>query len=191
MVNLIRPSSLSRTLALVPPVVALVAQHASGSIFLKVESSNGMINGESTDTKHAGWIDVSSMQFGVTNPVTLSNGQINPGKSVSAALTITKALDWSSPQLFLGCAMGIHYPTVTLELTSFNGTANITYYRITLSNVVVSSLSTASNADRPSESVSMSYEKITTDYYMMDPKGGLPMTPTSTATWNFATSSPK
>ena len=92
MVKMTRPSPLSRTLALVPPVVVLVAQHASGSIFLKVETTNGgMITGESLDTKHTGWIDVSSTQFGIANTVTLgtNTGGISAGKSVGSDLNGT------------------------------------------------------------------------------------------------------
>lgn len=191
MVKSTRPSPLSRTLALVPPVVALVAQHANGSIFLKIDS----IPGESTDSKHSGWIELSSAQFGIVNPVTLGgpNGGITAGKATASALTIAKVLDKSSPPLFLGCAQGTLYPTVTLELTNINSSGTpITYYRITLNNVIVSSLGTSSSGtDRPAETVSLSYEKITTDYYMLDPKGSTTASPTATATWNFATSNTK
>lgn len=188
-----RPSPLSRTLALVPPVVALVAQHADGSMFLKVETSGGpTITGESTDSKHSGWIEINSMQLGVANQTSLSGGQITGGKSTRSDLTLTKLLDKSSPPLFLGCAQGTTYPTLTLELTTPNssGTA-LTFYKITLTNVIVSSLSSAANGERPGETVALSYEKITTDYYMVDAKGGVPVNPTATATWNFATNSTK
>ncbi len=191
-----RPSTLSRTLALVPPAVALVAQQATGNVFLKVDVNSGpQVTGESTDSKHSGWIEIMSMQAGISTPVTLgssSGGGISAGKATASDLIVTKYLDRASPQLFLGCAMGTRYPTVTLELTNSNqdGTP-ITYYKITLNNVIVSSLGTSSGGDRPMESVSLSYERITTDYYMQDSKGGFPTTPTTTATWNFATNSTK
>lgn len=193
MVETLRPSTLSRTLALVPPVVALVAQHANGSIFLKVEiTGGGTVAGESTEKTHPAWIEVSSMQFGISNPVTLGGGTITAGKATGSALTITKSLDRSSPPLFLGCAQGTRYPTVTLELTATGSEVAYTYYKITLTNVMVSNLGTSTGGDRPTESVSLSYEKITTDYFMIDPKTGtVPQTPTATATWSFATNSTK
>ncbi len=181
-----RPSPLSRTLALVPPVVALVAQHADGAMFLKMTT----LPGESTEKNHAQWIDVASIGFKVDNPVTLgsSGAGITPGKPTGSALTITKLLDRASPLLFLGCASGTRYQTVTLELTTPNASGvHTTYYRITLTNVIVSSLSTSAGVDRPSESVALSYEKIATEYYMQDLKGGIPSTPTASATWDFAT----
>src|SRR6478609_902063 len=115
MVKTPRPSTLSRTLALVPPMVALVAQHANATsnMFLKIEttSSPGTIPGESTDSKHTAWIEISSLNFGISNPVALGTGGggINAGKATGAALKIDKVLDKSSPPLFLGCAQGTVY----------------------------------------------------------------------------------
>lgn len=188
MVNSPRPSSFSRTLALVPPVVALVAQQANGAIFLKLDT----IPGESVDSKHAGWIDVSSLQFGIGNAVTIGSGGISAGKASGSEITFTKQLDKSSPPLFLSCAQGTVQPTVKFELTTTNASGSpVVYYRITLTNAVVSGFNTSSGGDRPSESVSMSYEKIFIEYYMMDAKGTVPTTPTSSATWSFVTNSTK
>lgn len=181
-----RPSPLSRTLALVPPVVALVAQHADGAMFLKV----GNLAGESTDKSHSQWIVVESMGFKVENPVTLdsSGAGITPGKSAGSALTVTKLLDRASPLLFLSCASGTPYQTVILELTVPNSSGvSLTYYRITLTNVIVSSMGTSSGGDKPGESVSLSYQKIMTEYYMQDSKGVISQTPTATAVWDFST----
>lgn len=185
-----RPSPLSRTLALVPPVAALVAQQADGGMFLKV----GTLLGESTDKNHTEWIEIESMNFKVQNSVTLgsSGAGITSGKSTGSALTITKPLDRTSPLLFLGCAKGTVYPTVTLELANPNSSGvQLTYYKIILSNVIVSSLDTSSGGDRPTETIALSYERIETNYYMQDSKGGVPQSPTTTAVWNFATNSAK
>lgn len=181
-----RPSPLSRTLALVPPVVALVAQHADGAMFLKV----GTLVGEVAEVKHREWIQVESVDFKVENPVTLgsSGTGITAGKPTGSALTVTKLLDRTSPLLFLGCASGTRYQTVILELTVPNSSgANITYYRITLTNVIVSSMGTSSGGDRPGESVALNYEKIVAEYYMQDAKGVISQNPTTTVVWDFAT----
>ncbi len=185
-----RPSTLSRTLALVPPAVALVAQQANGDMFLKVEG----VTGESSSKGHEGWIEVTSMEFKIENTVTLGagSGTITASKAKGSALTITKLLDRSSPVLFLGCASGTVYPTVNLNVTRLNASGTpVPYYKITLSNVIVSNLGTSSTAERPAETVALSYEKIVTDYHLLDSKGNPSSNPTSTATWNFATNSSK
>ena len=189
-----RPSPLSRTLALLPPAVALVAQQANGNMFMKVTTSSGPTPiGESLDEKHRDWIEIESFDFKVENPVTFGAGAgISGGKSTASALTVSKLLDRSSPLLFLGCAAGTKYPTVTLEFTKMTGAeTQATYYKITLSNVIVSSLETSSGGERASDTVALSFERIVTDYYMQDFKGTIPTSPTSTAVWNFATNSTK
>jgi len=194
MVKSLRPSSLSRTLALVPPAVALLAPQADADIFLKVEKSGGAtIPGESTVQSHPSWIEAASIQFGIGNSVSIGTKGIIAGIASGSEITITKSLDRSSPLLFLACAQGTIHPKVTLEMTTYSGgmNAEIVYYRITLLNVVITGLSSSSGGDRPSESVSMGYEQITTDYFLMDQFGKIPMSPTSTATWNFATNSGK
>ncbi|RYD77591.1 MAG: type VI secretion system tube protein Hcp, partial [Verrucomicrobiaceae bacterium] len=114
------------------------------------------------------------------------------GKSKASALTISKRLDRTSPLLFLGCASGIIYPTVNLELarTDSSGTS-VTYYKINLSNVLVTSMETSSGGERPTEKVALSYERIVTEYYIQDSKGVTSTSPTSTSVWNFATNSAK
>jgi hypothetical protein len=68
----LRPSRLSKTLALVPPAVALVAQHASGAFnaFIKI----GDIDGESTDAKHPKWIELQSVQWDVKREISSPTG---------------------------------------------------------------------------------------------------------------------
>lgn len=183
----LRPSAFSRTLALVPPAVALVAQQAGADIFLKIETggSPSTIAGESLDKAHSGWIEASSFSFGVSNPPSLSGGLISGTKGVASELIISKSLDKASPSLFLGCAQGTIYPTVTMELQqSSAATTPVVYYRITLNNVLVSKLETSGAADaRPSEEVSFSYQKIKVEYYAMDQYGKYILVPA--VSWDF------
>lgn len=178
----LRPSTLSRTLALVPPAVILVSQHASATFnsFLKFST----IAGESIDAKHANWIDITKFSFGsgYSTPAT-PGGATYP---IATEFTITKKLDKSSPQLFLACAMGTVVPTVTLELVTTGGTS--VFYRIILTNATVKSTVTAGTAASdatPLESVSIKYEKIQIDYYIQDAKGGVTLG--SSITWSFTT----
>jgi type VI secretion system secreted protein Hcp len=183
----LRPSAFSRTLALVPPAVALVAQQAGADIFLKIETGGtpSTIAGESLDKAHSGWIEASSFSFGASNTPSLSGGLISGTKGVATALIISKSLDKASPSLFLGCAQGTIYPTVTMELQqSSAGTTPVVYYRITLNNVLVSKLDTSGVADaRPSEEVSFSYQKIKVEYYTVDQYGKAILLPA--VSWDF------
>jgi type VI secretion system secreted protein Hcp len=192
-----RPSSFSRTLALMPPLMVLTVQVAEAGTYIKIGDGAGSntIPGEAKEVTHLNWIDAKTFQFGVTTSTTLALGGIQAGKAVGSDLVVTKNLDKSSPKLFLSCAQGVIQPKVTLELTQKTGVdqEEVLFYRITLTNVIVSSLVTAgiTVGERPTESVSFSYQKITTEYYAPDSKGAFPPSPTSTSTWDFVTNSPK
>jgi type VI secretion system secreted protein Hcp len=188
MVKPLRPSALSRTLALVPPAIALVAQQASGAydVFLKI----GDIKGESVDEKHKDWIDASSFQFGIGVGVSRpSGGGAEVSKPTLSEIVVTKSLDRSSPALFIGCALGTRHSEVKLELKVPSLSAP--FYRITLSNVIVSGVSNSGAAgsdSKPSESISLNFEKIKIEYFVQDPKGGIIET-VAPVTWNVSNNS--
>jgi type VI secretion system secreted protein Hcp len=168
-----RPSPLSKTLALVPPAIALVAQHASGAFdaFIKI----GSIDGEATDSKHPQWIELQSMQFGVSRAVSpptsgSSNREASP-PSISE-IVITKQLDKASPALFLNAVGGSGtIATVTLELVD-SATGQV-MYRLTLNDVLVSSQSNsgAVGSENPAETISLNFAKIKMEYFVVDAKG--------------------
>lgn len=174
MKRMLRPSPLSRTLALVPPAIALAAQHASGAfdIFIKI----GDIKGESVDEKHLEWVELDSINWGISRKVSPPLGGSDRETSAPSIseLTITKRVDSVTPALFLN-AVGASEPIdkVTLELAdSFDKGV---FYRLTLENVLVSSQahSGASGSDVPTETVSLNFTKIKIEYFKRDQKGGL------------------
>ena len=181
----LRPSRLSKTLALVPPAMALVAQHAHGAFdaFIKLGDN---ITGESLEEKHTGWIELKSVEWNVSR--TITGGTSGSQRDVSAPkvseITLTKELDRASPAIFLNTVSSANaiIPTVTLELTKSTGmeTGNGVFYRLTLSNVLVSSQNNSANEgdDRPKETITLNFTKIKVEYWTQDAKGTLsPVTP--------------
>lgn len=201
-----RPASLSRTLALVPPAIALVVQQASGAFeaFIKI----GDINGESTSPKHEDWIDGMSFSFGVSKEIShasasskhgkqgdgnehrtpsASPGAVTLGPTITSELTLSKRLDRSSPNLFLGCATGTKFPSVTIDLVNtLQKGVGLSYYRITLTDVYVSRISQegTSGDEKPTELVSLNFSNIKIEYFDQDEKGGNTGTPT-TVGWDI------
>jgi len=166
--------------------MALVAQHASGAFdaFIKI----GDIKGESTDAKHAEWIELKSVQWDVKREIAPPTGGGGSGREASAPkiseLTITKQLDRSSPAILLNALGGSgEIPTVTLELT--NTTTAKVFYRITLSDVLISSQKQVGtdSEDKPNETITFNFAKIQVDYIYTDPKG---VQTTSTVTFDLA-----
>lgn len=175
----------SRTLALAAPAVALTTTRADAGIFMKADN----LLGESRTTTHKDWIEVISMAYGVKNTASLGaggTGGIYPGKSEGGELSITKLLDSSSPALFLKCAKGEPILELKLEFEQVTSTMPAVYYRVTLTNVLVTKMEPdARDNNRPSETVSFAYERIKVEYYKTDTKGGVPSTPTTTVNWDF------
>jgi type VI secretion system secreted protein Hcp len=160
--------SLSRTLALTAPAVALSLTGAYGAsdYLLEIEG----IKGESSDSKHSGAIEIESFSWGATN-------------SGSMARIITcnlgKSIDKSSPQLFLACAKGNHIPqaVITCRKTGGDGGKN-DYYIITLSDILISSYQSGGGGGSggatnplPTDQISFNYQKIKFEYRRLDETG--------------------
>ena len=172
-----RPSPLSKTLALVPPAIALVAQHASGAFaaYIKI----GSIEGEATEKSHSQWIVLESMEWGVSRAISSGGGgsQVPSSPSISE-LTLSKHLDKASPALFLNAVGGSGtIATVTLELVD-SATSQV-MYRLTLNDVLVSSQSNSGTAgagsERPKETISLNFAKMKIEYFVVDANGSTPI----------------
>lgn len=130
--------------------------------FLKIDG----IDGESTDSKHAKWIEVLSFSNGMSQPV--SAVQSSAGGATSARVnmqdfSIVKYIDISSPKLAGACCTGQHFPKVTIELCRAGGD-KVKYMEYKLTNAIVSSISSGGTPkgadDVPTESVSFNFGKI-------------------------------
>ena len=83
--------------------------------FLKLKD----IDGESSDAKHQGWIEIIDCTMEILQPISnapSSAGGALIGRADFSDLRFTKLMDKSSPQLALACAKGKHFDTVTIEL---------------------------------------------------------------------------
>jgi type VI secretion system secreted protein Hcp len=100
------------------------------------------IKGESSDSTHPGWIEVSSAHFGVTQPRSGSlstAGGHTTGHSEHRTLSLTKLVDMASPVLMQHCAMGKTIPKAKLEFMRADGDGKpIKYYQVELENVLLS-----------------------------------------------------
>jgi type VI secretion system secreted protein Hcp len=152
------------------------ADAASVDYFLKIDG----VEGESTAKGHEGEIEVLSWSWGVSNSGSSATGSgAGAGKANFQDISITKVLDKSSPQLFLGTASGKQYATATLKaVADTNKDGKQDYYVIKLTNVLVSSFQQggASGGDRPIESLSLNFAKIEIEYTPQKADGSLDAT---------------
>jgi type VI secretion system secreted protein Hcp len=104
--------------------------------FLKIDG----IEGESTDAKHQGWIEVRSCDNRITQKVSTtasSAGGATAERATFQDIRLTKLLDKASPKLAIACADGTHINSIVIEFCRA-GTEKIKFMEIKLSNCIIS-----------------------------------------------------
>jgi type VI secretion system secreted protein Hcp len=130
---------------------------------------DGAISGESTDKVHKDWIEIQSYGFDARRDISSgTGGSREAGRPQLAEVTLTKRLDRASPPLFAAAVAGHDpYPRVKLDLNTGSSQPLV---RLELENVFVSGQSFAAveGEDRPSESITLNFTKITYTYVQPD-----------------------
>jgi type VI secretion system secreted protein Hcp len=126
------------------------------------------IEGESQDADHSGQIDVLTFSEGVQNAGTYDAGTGgNTGKAYYPDISVTKFVDKASVTLRQYCGLGTSIDTATLSCNKQAGDKKIEYLKITLQNVVITSIQSSGSGgstDPIPESLSLNYAKIQYDY---------------------------
>ena len=100
-----------------------------------------------------------------------ASGARNSGRVEYQDFSITKYVDKTSHKLMLDCGIGQRIPEVTLEIRPAGGDKR-EYLIIEMTNVVIASVAPQSTTgtDRPTESVTFSFEELKWEYR---PVGGV------------------
>ena len=145
---------------------------ANVDYFLKIEG----VDGESTDDKHKGEIEIASWSMGATNAGSFSSGGGGgTGKVSMNNFNIVKKTDKASAKLFTACCTGEHLKTATLVCRKAGGEQQ-EFLTIVLTSVLVSSYQTSGSSGSdviPMEQVSMDFGKIEYKYKEQKPDGSL------------------
>ncbi len=141
--------------------------------FIKLDA----IDGQSTDDKHKGQIDVVRYSYGGAQPtVRASHGGARTGAGVTVdRFTFTHFLDKASPNLFKALCTGKPIAKVAFELCRSTGGDSSPYLTITMEDVVVSAVKNGEMLEDsviPAETVELDFGKITISYTETDPKTG-------------------
>lgn len=139
------------------------------AIFLKY----GSIKGETTQLTHKEWIEVNSFQFGVGRGISMGVGGGSKREATAPSVSeivLTKSFDVSSP-LLLKEAIGGKAVEVKIEMTQTDSSGkHVSYQKYILSDTLISGYSISSGGDRPSESISLNFGKIDSEYLNIDSK---------------------
>lgn len=153
-------------------------------IFLKIEGPP--VKGEALDDKHKDEIDVLAWSWGLSNS---GNAQVGGGAGAGKVnvhdLSVTKYIDKASTDLFLSTSNGQHHDTVTLTVRKA-GTKPVEYLKITMTEVLVTSLSTGGSGgeDRLTENISLNFAKVKVEYTPQKKDGSADAT--QTQCWDIA-----
>lgn len=135
------------------------------------------IEGESTDDKHRGWIEILSYDWAVSQAVSRTAGTAGGAGAERAdflSFGFTKLLDQASPLLMAACAAGTHFDNVIIELCRA-GTQKVKYMEYRLTDCLISSVVACTGDPRasfPIELVKITYAKIQWGYTVQNRRGG-------------------
>ena len=155
---------------------------AAVDYFLKIDG----IEGESTDAKHAGWLDVDSWSWGENQPLQPATGSgAGAGKVHFQDFQFTSRVSKASPKLFLACASGQHHKEARL-VGRKAGKDLQEFLTWTFSDVLVSSYQTGGTEQAlPMDSVSLNFSKVSVAYKAQKADGSLDTA--VTAGWDIKT----
>lgn len=174
-------------------VIAFLAFSPSFSqnqIFIYFETGAGRppITGESIAKDHLNETEILSLLSGFSSLITMSSATsgAGTGKATFSDIKFTKMVGKSSAPLLASLCTGSQIPKAEIRYYTVNNLKANKYLVLTLENVFVSGIEhNGSVNEKPTESISLAYGKITWNYYEADVTGLYKLV--STTSWNRIT----
>jgi type VI secretion system secreted protein Hcp len=136
----------------------------NAQIFLRLDGASG----STSDTNHAGWLDISSE----SGPAVSNSGMSNNTASFQDFCLI-KCVDSNSPSLLLQCAAATAIPTGTIDFVS-SAYSTARFFRVNLTNIYISSISHDASGSSPNEIICFSAQSYSWNYTKFATSNGLP-----------------
>lgn len=142
-------------------------------VYLQIDG----IKGESADSAHMGWIEVSSAHLGVAQPksATASTaGGHTAERCEHRTLSITKLIDLSSPILMQTSSAGRTIPKARMEFMRADGQGErVKYYEVELDNVLIANMEqVVSEGNILHDSVGLKFSRVKWKYTQQKIGGG-------------------
>ncbi len=144
---------------------------AEADFFLKIDT----IDGESTDSKHKGEIDVINWSWGEDQSGTMAfGGGGGAGKVTMDKFRFVMRVCKASPKLMSACATGQHIKSAVLTCRKAGGEQQ-EYFKVKMSDVLVASyrISGSDGDGVPLDEVALDFSKIELEYKAQKPDGSL------------------
>lgn len=155
-------------------------------VYLQIDG----IKGESQDSAHQGWIEITSAHWGVIQPrsATASTaGGHSAERCEHLTLSLSKLADLASPILMQTCSMGKTIPKAKLEFMRADSDGKpVKYYEVELENVMLAGVEQqVSEGSILHNSIGVRFSKVKWKYTQQKVAGG--MGGATVGGWDLAT----
>ncbi|CDG85980.1 type VI secretion system tube protein Hcp [Janthinobacterium agaricidamnosum] len=144
------------------------------------------IKGTAILDAHTDWITIDSIEFGVGRAISTSGGGTDRDTSNPSfsEIRLSKATDIASSDLFMQAICGKSLGKAEIHFIQTGGTSSKgqVYLKIELEAAIVSSYDLKSAGERPSETFSINFTKIS---YQYDSFNGASVTPGTPKKWDL------
>ena len=129
------------------------------------------LKGNCTIDGHSNEIILNSFQHGVALPMSMDPGNTErtAGRPMFTEMTFSKMTDQATPALYAACAEGKKLGDAILHIGRNEGGAFMSLMKYTLTNALVSNISTAGGGGIPSDSFSLNYTQIKSEFTQQNP----------------------
>lgn len=155
-------------------------------ISLIAEAGGTPISGESLETGHEKWIEISDWDWEISTESSATKGQgSSVGKPTTEGLNFTHFYDLSSTVLMRRIIQGLTFHTVKLDMCKQTGTGTPqVFLQIIMRDVFITKVGTSASEDgNVTQTVSMTFKKVGMAYKKQKDDGKLDSS-TLSARWN-------
>jgi type VI secretion system secreted protein Hcp len=137
------------------------------SIYMKVDGIEGSVTAKGFEK----WIELNSFQFATSRSISMETGNSanrNHGRPSISEIVVTKSMEQSSFGLLQDALRGDKGKKVTIKIVEVAQDKYREYVSYELEDTLLSSYSVSTGGGVPSETVTLSYAKITTSFTSSD-----------------------
>jgi type VI secretion system secreted protein Hcp len=150
--------------------------HKEATMAIDVYLQLDGIKGESTDSKHQGWIECESVSWNIKQPksATASTGGGHTAERAELSeVSLSKIADLASPILAQHCAMGKTIPNAKFEFMRADGQGEpVKYYEIELKHVLIGHVHQGVAGGGMNESIGLKFSQVKWKYCQQKIAGG-------------------
>ncbi len=120
---------------------------------------------------HKDQIEVHSFGHSVALPLSMdvSNTERTTGKPMFSEMNFSKTMDQATPALYAACTEGKKLGDAIIHIGRNENGKYMSLMKYVLSNAMVSNINTSGGGGQPSDSFSLNFTKITSEYTQQNP----------------------